>query len=79
MTKEIRKLINGMPNLNLERKYDYRDDTNRIVGCVHYLIGYLGKEEKAYKGKDIASLLKVVCEGKEWLEKQEDEALAYTE
>ena len=79
MTKEIRMLINGMPNMNLERKADYRDDAIRIEGCVKYLIGYLGKEEKAYKGKDIASLLKVVCRGKEWFEEQEDEALAYTE
>lgn len=79
MAKEIRDIIDGMLNTDLERKECYRDDAVRIEHCIHYLIGYLGKEEKAYKGKDIASLLEAVCEGKEWLEKQEDEALAYTE
>lgn len=79
MAKEIRDIIDGMLNTDLERKECYRDDAVRIDHCIHYLIGYLENEERTYKGKDIAMLLGTICKGKEWLEKKEAEVLAYTE
>ncbi len=71
MAKEIRDIIDGMLNTDLERKECYRDDAVRIKHCIHYLIGYLENEERTYKGKDIAILLGTICKGKEWLEAHE--------
>ena len=50
MAEEIRRIVEGMPSEILEPKDDYRDDALRVKACVHYLIGYLGVEEEAYKG-----------------------------
>ena len=71
MAEEIRNIIDGMLNTDLEREECYIDDAVRIERCIYYLIGYLENEERTYKVKDIAILLETICKGKEWLEAHE--------
>lgn len=43
-------------------------EMNRIQGCLYYLMGHLGGgdsgcDEPLYTGKEVAELLRAVCEG----------------
>lgn len=69
MSKKIEEIITEMSeNGSLDVKEDIRKDTFRIQGCLYYLMGRLGGgesgcDEPVYSGKEIAELLRVVCEG----------------
>lgn len=69
MSKKIEEIITEMSkNGSLDVKEDIRKDTFRIQGCLYYLMGRLdggesGCDEPVYSGKEIAKLLRAVCEG----------------
>lgn len=69
MSKKIEEIITEMSkDGHLDVKEDIRKDTFRIQGCLYYLMGRLGGgesgcDEPIYTGKEVAELLRAVCEG----------------
>lgn len=67
MSKKIEEIITEMSESgHLDVKEDICKDTFRIQGCLYYLMGYLsgsGCDEPLYTGKEVAELLRAVCEG----------------
>ena len=69
MSKKVAEIITEMSESgHLGVKEDICKDTFRIQGCLYYLMGYLsgggsGCDEPLYTGKEVAELLRAVCEG----------------
>ena len=64
--RNVKEIIDSIPERNLEKKDDIDKEAHRLEGCLHFLLGYMGGDaERVYTGADIVELLDAVIHGRE--------------